>query len=304
MPVPFLTIGGAVAAVSIGSTVHSTLKSRKWKKVHDEALANCRATGARTKSAADSFNARAEEFEKFRVSSMEHLEKAAEFLRKAKVKHREFEDLNASIPDPELQHWKEIHQATIKSIGIGTAGIAGGASDATVTVAGLYQAAGIFGVASTGTSIASLTGAAAHSARLAWLGGGALSAGGAGMAGGLTALGAAASVAAIPISIGAAGWGQWKAHQVKEKIEKACREFAKAEARMHQQATVMNAGLHWTGELRGSIRNTASALTSQLARSDEDNLEHLHRVYKLAHALAQLLEEPVLTREQQEVLQG
>ena len=37
MPVP-LIIGGAAAAVSIGSTVHSTWKSRKWKKIHDEAL--------------------------------------------------------------------------------------------------------------------------------------------------------------------------------------------------------------------------------------------------------------------------
>ena len=303
MPVPLIVMGG-VAAVSIGSTIHSTLKSRKWKKLHDEALENCKATEARTKSAATSFNAQAEAFGKFRVSSMEHLERAAEFLQKAKVKHREFEDLNAAIPEVDLLHWKEIHQATVKSIGIGTAGIAGGAGVATATVAGLYQAAGLFGVASTGTPIAGLTGAAAHSTRLAWLGGGALSTGGAGMAGGLATLGAAANVVAIPISLGAAGWGQWKAHQLKGKVEEALREFAKAGARMHQQAAIMSAGTQRTSELRNSIRNTASALTHQLTRSDEDNLEDLHRVYKLAHTLAQLLEEPVLTPEQQEVLRG
>ena len=39
MPVPLIIIGGA-AAVSIGSTVHSTWKSRKWKKIHAEALEN------------------------------------------------------------------------------------------------------------------------------------------------------------------------------------------------------------------------------------------------------------------------
>ena len=303
MPVP-LIIGGAAAAVSIGSTVHSTWKSRKWKKIHDEALENCKATEARTKSAADSFNAQAEGFGKFRVSSMKHLERAAEFLQKAKVKHREFENLNASIPEVDLLHWKEIHQATIKSIGIGTAGIAGGAGAATLTAAGLYRAAGLFGVASTGTPISGLTGAAAHSARMAWLGGGAVSAGGGGMAAGATTLFAAASVAAIPISLGAAGWGQWKAHQLKGKVEESLSEFAKAETRMHHQTAIMNAGMRRIGELRGSIRNTASALTNQLARSDEDNFEDLHRVYKLAHTLAQLLEEPVLTSEQQEVLQG
>ena len=43
MPVPLIVMGG-VAAVSIGSTVHSTLKSRKWKKIHDEALESCKAT--------------------------------------------------------------------------------------------------------------------------------------------------------------------------------------------------------------------------------------------------------------------
>lgn len=79
MPVPLIIIGGA-AAVSIGSTVHSTWKSRKWKKIHAEALENFKATEARTRPVANSFNAQAEGFGKFRVSSKKHLERAAEFL--------------------------------------------------------------------------------------------------------------------------------------------------------------------------------------------------------------------------------
>ncbi len=120
------------------------------------------------------------------------------------------------------------------------------------------------------------------------------------MAGGLATLGTAASVAAIPIGLGAAGWGQWKAHQLKGKVEEALRDFAKSEAKMRQQAAIMNAGMQRTSELRDSIQNAASALTGQLAQSDENNLEDLHQVYKLAR----LLEEPVLAPEQQEVLQG
>ncbi len=302
MPVPLIVIGAAAATVSIGSTIHSTLKSRKWKKIHDEALENCQATEARTKAEATNFNGQVEALGKLRVDSMEDLEKAAEFLQKAKVKHREFQDLNASIPDVTLLHWKELHHAALKSMGIGAAGITGASGAATITAAGMYYAAGIVGVASTGTPIASLTGAAAHSARLAWLGGGALSAGGAGMAGGVAAITTAASVVAIPIGLGAAGWGQWKAHQLKGKVEEALREFARAEARMHEQGAIMNAGIKRTEELRDSIRSTAGALGGQMARSNEDNLEDLHQVYKLAHTLAQLLEEPVLTPDQQEIL--
>ena len=177
------------------------------------------------------------------MSSMKHLERAAEFLQKAKVKHREFENLNASIPEVDLLHWKEIHQATIKSIGIGTAGIAGGAGAATLTAAGLYRAAGLFGVASTGTPISGLTGAAAHSARMAWLGGGAVSAGG------------EEWQQARPPSLLQPVWrpypsrsvppagGQWKAHQLKGKVEESLSEFAKAETRMHHQTAIMNAGM-------------------------------------------------------------
>jgi len=55
-------------------------------------------------------------------------------------------------------------------------GIASGA----VTAFGVYGTVGALASASTGTAIASLSGAAATNASLAWLGGGALSAGGIG----------------------------------------------------------------------------------------------------------------------------
>lgn len=57
-----------------------------------------------------------------------------------------------------------------------------------------------FGTASTGTAIASLSGAAAQSAALAWLGGGTLAAGGGGAAGGAMVLAAMG-----PVGIAAAG---------------------------------------------------------------------------------------------------
>ena len=43
MPIPFLVIGAVAAAAGLGMTGHSTLKQRKWKKVHDEGLAKLQA---------------------------------------------------------------------------------------------------------------------------------------------------------------------------------------------------------------------------------------------------------------------
>jgi len=58
---------------------------------------------------------------------------------------------------------------------------------------------GLFGTASTGTAIGSLSGIAAQNATLAWLGGGTLASGGAGMAGGAFILGGIAVAPAILI---------------------------------------------------------------------------------------------------------
>jgi hypothetical protein len=76
-------------------------------------------------------------------------------------------------------------------------GAAGGLLGAGVATLGPAAAMGVattFGVASTGTAISNLSGAAATNAALAWLGGGALSAGGGGMAAGNFFLGLAGPV--------------------------------------------------------------------------------------------------------------
>lgn len=69
------------------------------------------------------------------------------------------------------------------SIQVG-AGVAAGVGVAALGPTAAMAIATTFGTASTGTAIASLSGAAASHAALAWLGGGTLAAGGSGMAGG------------------------------------------------------------------------------------------------------------------------
>jgi len=86
---------------------------------------------------------------------------------------------------------KEINYDYINLETIATVGITSTVGAALVPAA-LMSIASTIGVASTGTAISALSGAAAENAALAWLGGGALEAGGLGIAGGMFALGAAA----------------------------------------------------------------------------------------------------------------
>ena len=78
-------------------------------------------------------------------------------------------------------------------------GLVGGAGAGALAAFGAYGATMTFATASTGTAIASLSGAAATNATLAFLGGGALAAGGGGMALGSAVLGGALAGPAIAV---------------------------------------------------------------------------------------------------------
>lgn len=94
---------------------------------------------------------------------------------------------------------KDLEAARASAVGAG-AGFAAGAAVATMAPTAAMWAATTFGVASTGTAISTLSGAAATNAALAWIGGGALAAGGGG-----TAAGSALLALAGPIGWTVAG---------------------------------------------------------------------------------------------------
>ena len=79
---------------------------------------------------------------------------------------------------------KDYKLAEAKNAGAGAAGAGVGVAVVTMGPTVAMGVATTFGVASTGTAISALSGAAATNAALAWLGGGALAAGGGGMAAG------------------------------------------------------------------------------------------------------------------------
>jgi len=79
-------------------------------------------------------------------------------------------------------------------------GLSQGVISGGLTALGAYGIVGLVAEASTGATIASLSGAAATNATLAWLGGGSLATGGFGMAGGMIVLGGLVAGPAIAIT--------------------------------------------------------------------------------------------------------
>ena len=298
MPLPLIPIAIGAAVLSVGSTVHSTLKTRKWQKLHNEALAGAQETEQRTRNVLNIFNREAQSLGKLRVEELATLKRAADFLKNAKIKDRNLKPQLANIPTAQIDRWQKLHGEAVKSLGIGTLGTAGAAGAGMATAAGLYTAAGIFGTASTGTAIAGLSGAAAHSARLAWLGGGALTAGGAGMAGGLAMMMTAANVVMTPVAIAAAAWGQWKAHKVQQEVEKKLKEFAAFETKMQRKETLLKTALLRIAENRQAIQRAVGSLKTELSTAKPQNQQSAYAVYLKAKALSECLDAPVMTQSQ------
>jgi proteasome assembly chaperone (PAC2) family protein len=79
-------------------------------------------------------------------------------------------------------------------------GLGKGVASGVLTAYGAYGTVGLIAEASTGTAIASLSGAAATNATLAWLGGGSIATGGYGIVGGIAVLGSIVAGPAIAVT--------------------------------------------------------------------------------------------------------
>lgn len=97
-------------------------------------------------------------------------------------------------------------------------------------------------VASTGTAISSLAGAAATNATLAWLGGGTLAAGGFGVAGGTLVL---ASVVTLPALIIAGGVFVYQRRQMQAKAHAESDRLNLAEAELERSRVVLRQTWSW-----------------------------------------------------------
>lgn len=193
MPLPLLFIGVAVATggLGIGKGIKAGVDVSKASKINknaNELVDESADFLNRQRKACDTSLRQLGEEKLYILNST-----MSDFLNSfTKIKNVDFRDSvgidelsNLKIDEKEYDELKALVTFAGKVAGGAVAGTAGGA----LVAFGAYGAAQALACASTGTAIASLSGAAATNATLAFFGGGSIAAGGMGMAGGAVVLG-------------------------------------------------------------------------------------------------------------------
>ena len=179
-----------------------------------------------------------------------------------KLQYEELKQIRLNWKQQAEKIEKDYQEAAIKNAGAGAAGTGIGVA---VVMMGPTVAMGVattFGVASTGTAISALSGAAATNAALAWLGGGALAAGGGGMAAGEAFLALAGPVgwAIAGVSLVASGLLFWKSSDDKKRLENVFTSISQRDVKSYELAIVelkerISRIIDESGKLNESIEN-------------------------------------------------
>lgn len=268
MPLPLLFIGIAAATggLGIGKTIKAGVDVNSAKKINKNAaeiaeIATEEINNQR-KACGDSLHLLGEE----KLFILDH--SISEFLDTfSKIKNVDFRE-SAGLEELQKLHIDQQDFVELKAMvnfavsltGGAVAGTAGGA----LVAFGAYGAAQALACASTGTAIATLSGAAATNATLAFFGGGSLAAGGIGMAGGSVVLGGLVAGPALMVMGLVAG------HAAKKGLDKARTNKA--------EALQIAAQLHTASLQCETIRRRTYMFYNLLARLDS---YFLPLIYKL-----------------------
>lgn len=233
MPIPFILAGAAVALGGYGVKKGIDAKddfdvakkrNNKAKNIYEEAENKLENEKQMTNKSLEQLGY---------LKASIYKESLKDFIETfEKIKNIDFND---NLDKGTLKNLNQQDILNIKStviemheiLGGGVAAIGSGAAAGLGALGGV----GMLASASTGTAIASLSGAAATNATLAWLGGGALSAGGFGMAGGMAVLGGI--VAGPVLAVG----GFMMASKAEEAKYTASSNLEKARAGAEQMST-------------------------------------------------------------------
>lgn len=226
MPLPILFIGVAAATggVGIGKTIKAGVDANNAKQINKSANEIVESStdwlNAQRLACGNSLRQLGEEKLYILNSTI------TEFLDTfSKIKNVDFRE-SEGLEELKKFHVDEKEFVELKSMATFAGSLAGGAvagtSGGALAAFGAYGAAQALACASTGTAIASLSGAAATNATLAFFGGGSLAAGGLGMAGGTAVLGGLVAGPALMVMGFVAG------HAAKKDLEKAYTNRAEA----------------------------------------------------------------------------
>ena len=157
-----------------------------------------------------------------------------------KFQYEELKQIRLSWKQQAEKIEEDYKGAVIKNAGAGAIGAGVGVAVVTMGPTVAMGVATTFGVASTGTAISTLSGAAATKAALAWLGGGALAAGGGGIAAGeaFLALAGPFGWAIAGVALLASGIQMWKSLGDKKHIEDVFTLISKRDVKSYILAIV------------------------------------------------------------------
>lgn len=203
MPIPFLLIGigAGAAALGVGKTIKAGIDQKDAKETNESAQSIIDSTTERMNNCRKNCGDAITSLGETKISVLD--ESIKPFVSVFEKLHNV--DINESSGLDELDKFCIDKQAfgelkSMQNMATSLAGgVAGGAAIGAATAFGAYGAAMTFGAASTGTAIASLSGAAATNATLAFFGGGSLAVGGLGIAGGTAVLGGLVAGPALAI---------------------------------------------------------------------------------------------------------
>lgn len=193
MPIPFLFIAAGVGTglLGVGKGIKAGIDQKEANDTNDAAEYKIEHAKERINTSRKNCGKSIDDLGKRKVAVLDGSIKTfiSEFEKLNHVELSESSGLNELqkmvLDKKTFSDLKELQGVATSLAG----GLASGAMAGALTAFGAYGAAGTLATASTGTAIASLGGAAATNATLAFFGGGSLAAGGLGMAGGTAVLG-------------------------------------------------------------------------------------------------------------------
>lgn len=234
LPFLFMGVAGATSALGIGSAVKAGVDADQAKKLNNTA-------NELVVNSTNQLNAQREacrnalcDLGKEKMFVLKH--SISDFLNTfTQIKNVNFRD-SEGLEELKKLHIDEHEFVELKNMVNFAGSMAGGAvcgsACGALVAFGAYGAAQALACASTGTAIASLSGAAATNATLAFFGGGSLAAGGLGMAGGSMVLGGLVAGPALLVM------GLTVSQAAKKELDKARINKAEAEQLAAQLRTI------------------------------------------------------------------
>ena len=200
MPIPLILGGIALAAAGYGAKkgYDAYQKNEEANELQERADSILSRAKSDIESAREATQSALEDLGKAKVRVWEHsIKRFIELFGRLKNVEIEAKGMESALTFDKA-FFDELKRCEMEVANMFAGGI-GGVGAGVLTAFGAYSATMALASASTGTAIASLSGAAATNATLAWLGGGSLAAGGFGIAGGTAVLGGLVAGPAIAV---------------------------------------------------------------------------------------------------------